>query len=90
MHWTSTRATLILIRDSKPMGRRISLAGDYPEGINPEDFDEAHTVACTREDVREGFVMNDHMGNWIERHSGIVAFQVTITLAYSDKSLTSS
>ena len=72
------------------MGRRIPLDGDYPEGINPEIFDEEHTVACTREDIREGFVMNSHMGNLIERHSGIVAFQVTITDAYSHRSLTSS
>ena len=90
MHWTSTRATLTLIRDSKPMGRRIPLGGDYPEGINPEDFDEAHTVACTREDIREGFVMNDHMGNLIEQHAGIVVFQVTVSLAYLNRSLTSS
>ena len=72
------------------MGRRIPLDGDYPEGINPEDFDEAHTVACTREDTREGFVMNNRMGNLIERHSGIVAFQVTITLVYVNRSLTFS
>lgn len=75
IHWTSTRATLILIRDSKPMGRRIPLGGDYPEGINLEDFDEAHTVACTREDIREGFVMNNHMGNLISNMLGSLYFR---------------
>ena len=89
MLWTSTRAALIFIRDYKPMGRRVPLDGDYPEGINKDGFDEENTVACTREDVREGFVMNRDMVNLIGRHSQ-VAFQVTITLAFPHRSLTSS
>lgn len=76
----------MLIRDPEPMGSRISLAGMYPEGISEDDFDEQHTVACTREDVREGFVMTD----LIERYSGDTLFQVTFTLAFSHRSLTSS
>ena len=88
MRRTSTRVALILIRDPEPMGRRIPLDGLYPEGISKDDFDVQHTVACTREDIREGFVMKD-MHNLIERHSGVVAFQVTFTLAFSHRSLTS-
>ncbi len=63
--------------------------GDYPEGINKDDFDQQNTVAGTREDVRAVFVMNSDMVNLIERHSQ-VAFQVTITLAFPHRSLTSS
>ena len=79
-----------MIRDSKPMGRKIPLDGDYPEGISKDYLDEQHTVACTREDIREGFVMDEGMENMIERHSGVVVFQVTIALAFSHRSLTSS
>lgn len=90
MHWTSTRAALILIRDSKPMGSRIPLDGMYPEGISKDDFEEQHTVACTREDIREGFVMTKDMVNLTERHSGVNAFQVTFMHPFSHRSLTSS
>lgn len=63
-------------KDSKPLGSRIALDGLYPEGISKDDFDEQHTVACTREDIREGFVMNHDMFNLIERHPGFNAFQL--------------
>ncbi len=72
------------------MGRRIPLDGLYPEGISKDELEKQNTVACTREDIREGFVMNGDMANWIERHSGVVAFHVMITLAFSYRSLTSS
>lgn len=72
------------------MGSKIPLDGMYPEGISKDYLDEQHTVACTREDIREGFVMTKDMVNLIERHSGGIAFQVTFTLAFSHRSLTSS
>ena len=72
------------------MGRRIPLDGDYPEGISKDELDLQDTVACTRDDVREGFVMNKDMANLSKQRSGIVAFQVKFTLAFSYRSLTSS
>lgn len=72
------------------MGRRIPLDGEYPEGISKDELDKQHVVACTKEDVRAGFVMNKDTVNLIERHSEGIAFQVTITLASSHMSLTSS
>lgn len=65
------------------MGRRIPLDGEYPEGISKEELDKQHVVACTKEDIRAGFVMDKDIVNLIERHSEDLAFQVTITLASS-------
>lgn len=88
MYQSFLQTALIAIRDSEPLGVKISLKGEYPDDITAEYLETQNMVACTRDEIRQGFDTNADLLNWMERHPGVDAFQVMFMLAFHEILLT--